>query len=423
MEYKLSKLKNGLKVLTVEKPDLKSATVTVWIGVGSRFENNAKSGISHFLEHMAFKGSKKRPFIQEITETLDSMGADYNAGTSREWTNFYIKSRTSSIKEAFDILSDMIIEPILRPEDIERERGVILEEIAMKEDSPFTKIGDNFMQLIFKGNPLAYDISGTPETIKTITKADFDRFRVSHYHAKNMLITVSGGVKHGEIKKLAERFFNKLHKGERQKPKKFKNDQKRQRLHIENKKSEQAHFVLGFPGYSWNSEKRFAESVLSAILGRGMSSRLFMEIREKRGLAYAVSTSIEKYHDIGTFITYAGVDPKFADEAIEIVLEQLYGISEKFYPIKERELNKAKEYLKGRTALALENTQSINNFYGQRAIYLKKILTPDEVFEKVDKVTIDDVYETAKELFVKEKLNVAIIGPFNKKNKFEKLIK
>lgn len=423
MDYKLSKLKNGLRVLTVERPDLKSATITVWVGVGSRFEEKYKSGISHFLEHMAFKGSKKRPFIQEITETLDSMGAEYNAGTSREWTNFYIKTQSKLIKEAIDILSDMIIEPILRPEDIERERGVILEEIAMKEDNPFEKIGDNFMQLIFKGNSLSFDISGTPESIKTITKEDFDRYRVSHYHAKNMLITVSGGVKHADIVKLSERFFKRLISGDKETPERFKNKQKSQRLDIEYKKSEQAHFVLGFPGYSWQSEKRFAELILSAILGRGMSSRLLMEIREKRGLAYAVSTSVDKYFDTGTFITYAGVDPKFADEAIEIVIEQLYGIADGTYPIKERELSKAKEYLKGRTALALENTHSINNFYGQRAMYLKEILTPDQVFEKVDKVSKDEVYAVAKEVFKKEKLNLSIIGPFKSKDKFQKLIK
>lgn len=422
MDYKLTTLSTGLRLLTVEMPNLESASVTVWVGVGSRYERKEKAGISHFLEHMVFKGTKKRETASDVSLAIDSIGSESNAATAQEWTNFYIKARAGQIEKAFDILSDLVLCPLLRQEDIDREKGVIIEEIAMKEDIPMEKIGDKFVELMFEGNPLARDIAGYTETVKGITRNDFLRYRRLHYDAKNIVITVSGGIKNGEVKELTRKYFSPL-KGKRfETPKLFSPSQKRPKLHVEKKKSEQAHFFLGFFGHPHTHPDRYAQSLLATILGRGMSSRLFTEIREKRGLAYSIGTSVSRYVDTGIFATYAGVDIKKAEEAIKVILDQTYGLKEKVYPVADAELKKAKEYLKGRMALSLEDTLSVNDFFGQEVMFMDKIVTPDEAFAKVDKVTVPDIERVAKDLFNPKKLNLAIIGPFRENSKFEKLI-
>lgn len=403
-------------------PRLESATLTVWLGVGSRHENEKVSGISHFLEHMAFKGSKKRPTPGEIAETIDAIGGEFNAATAREWTNFHIKARTDHIETAFDVLGDMLLNPLLKNEEIERERGVILEEIAMKEDTPTEKIADLFTQLIFKGNPLGRDIAGAKRTVKGIKRDDFEKFRTLYYGASNIVVTVAGGVKESVVRALSQKYFGRLPKKRLRAPKKFKSTQKNFQVHLTNKKSEQAHFVLGFPGYPRDHKDKYCLSILSVILGSGMSSRLFIEIRDKRGLAYAVNSMLARYIDTGLFAVYAGVVIKRVDEAIKVVLDQIYGLADGRYPISTTEFKKAKEFMKGRMALALEDTRYVNDFFGQKALFLPKIYTPEEVFKKIDKVNIEDVLRVAKEIFDRGKCNLAIIGPYKSQAKFEKLL-
>ncbi len=424
MDYKRFTLKNGLKVVVSPMPNLESATLTVWVKTGSRFEDARINGISHFLEHMVFKGSKKRPTAKEIAEAVDAIGGEFNAATSKDWTNFYIKAQAGHIEKAFDVLSDMVLNPILKKEEIEREKGVIIEEIAMYEDTPMLRIGDIFEQLIFGKTPLGRDIAGTPNTVKSIEQDDFIRYRKRHYYAENMLLTIAGKVKGNEVIKLAEKYFGELKEGGREgKETKIKEGQKGSGLKLHSKKKEQAHFILGFRGNPRGYKGRFAEAVLSVILGGGMSSRLFTEVRERRGLAYAVKTSVERYQDTGYIGTYAGVDVKRVDEAIKVVLDQHYGLADGRYPISASELTKAKEYLKGHMALALEDTKGVNEFFGESELFLKKIETPEEVFKAVDKVTIDDVLSEARKAFRPEKLNLALIGPYEDPQRFEKLIK
>lgn len=422
MKYYTEILPNGIKLLTVPMPYLESASVVVWIGVGSRFEEERIAGISHFIEHMSFKGSKKYPTSQEMSETIDAMGADYNAATSREWTNFFIKSRTDNLEKSFDVLADMVLNPTLEAIEIEKERGVILEELSMQEDSPIEKIGEVFTELAFEWSPLARDIGGTKESVKRIQRDDFVAFRDVHYKGGNMVITVSGNVEPEEVKRLAMKYFFEVEAGAKEVPVPFTHTQSKPKLRVHFKKSEQAHFILGFMGNGRNYSGRYAENVLATILGRGMSSRLFNEIREKRGLAYSVSSSISRYIDTGIFETYAGVDLKRIDEAISVMVEQHFGIVDGKFPLTESELTKAKEYMKGRIALALEDTISICDFFGQRVLFMEEITTPEQIFEKIDGVTVDNVYQAAKELFVPEKLNLAVIGPFKSEEKFAKIV-
>jgi predicted Zn-dependent peptidase len=401
---------------------MESSTITVWVKTGSRNEAKEIGGISHFLEHMVFKGSKKRPSAKEIAVIIDSIGGEFNASTSKEWTNFHIKARNEALPTAFDVLSDMVLNPLLKSEDIEREKGVILEELAMYEDTPMFKIGDVFENLIYKNNSLGRDIIGTRDSIKNVKRADFVRYRKIHYGIDNLLITVAGGVKEKDVLKLAEKYFRSLKNNNKEKIEKFKTNQKKPRVSLHSKKKEQAHFILGFLGNQLGNKDRFIEATLAIILGRGMSSRLFIEVREKRGLAYSVRTSTDRYVDTGYMGTYAGVDIKRIDEAIKVVLNEHYKLASGENIITEDELSKAKEYSKGHLALYLEDTRRVGSFFGIRELLLGRIDTPEDIYKGIDKVTIDDVLRVAKEFFVPERLNLAIIGPYKDQKRFEKLV-
>lgn len=430
MNYKLQSLKNHLRVLTVPVPHLASATVCVWIKTGSRNEEERISGISHFLEHMVFKGSKKRPSAKKISEAVDSIGGEFNAGTSKDWTNFYIKARSGAVETAFDVLSDMVLDPLLDLKEIEREKGVIVEEIAMYEDTPMIKIGDVFEQLAFAGNSLGWDIAGTAKTVRGIKKDDFVSYRNIHYHADNIIVAVAGGINAKSVLSLAQKYFYKIRKLDpisSSRPEirknKFKITQNAPRVKLHPQKKEQAHFILGFLGDGRGYKGRFTQGVLSGILGGGMSSRLFTEVRERRGLAYAVRTSMDRYIDTGYLGTYVGVDPKKIEEALKVIIDQCFGLAGKRYKIGDKELKKAKEYLKGHLALALEDTKDVNAFFAEQALFLKEIITPDEVYKKIDAVSIKDVLFEANRLITKENMRLAIIGPYNDDERFKKLIK
>jgi len=422
MDHKLSKLKNGLRVLVVPMPALESATLTVWAKVGSRAESDELSGISHFLEHMVFKGSKKRPSAREISQVVDAIGGEFNAATGKEWTNFYIKARAANLEIAFDILSDMVLNPVLKEEEVEREKGVIIEEKKMNDDNPYMDIPDVFENLIFKGSDLGRDIIGTEKSIRNIKKEDFKNYKMMHYFADNLLLTVSGGVKIDQVLKLAEKYFGDLAKSEKKAGSIYKSTQTKPQVLLKTRKDAQVNMIMGFRGYPLGHKNRFAEAVLASILGMGMSSRLFIEIRERRGLAYSVRTSPEHYIDTGYFATYAGVDPKKAEETVKVMLEEHYKITGKNPEITSAELKKAKEFLKGHLALSLEDTKAVNYFFGERQLLLDRLETPEDIYRGIDKVTVGDIVEVAKEIFKKENLNLALIGPYTDASKFEKLL-
>ncbi len=306
MNYKLHNLPSGLRVITVPMPNLESVTVTVWIKTGSRNEEERINGISHFLEHMVFKGSKKRPSAKEISNAVDSIGGEFNAGTSKDWTNFYIKTSVNNLETAFDVLSDMVLNPLLKSDEIEREKGTIIQEIAMYEDTPMLKIGEVFESVIFSGNSLSWDTAGTSETVKNIARDDFLRYRKMHYYPENMLISVAGGVSETKAIDLSKKYFGEISHPPGEIPARqcqslaggckhlagvlFQSKQKLPQIKLKTKKDEQAHFILGFLADGREYEGRYAQGLLSAILGGGMSSRLWIEVRERRGLAYAVKT-------------------------------------------------------------------------------------------------------------------------------------
>jgi len=419
-------LKNGLRILVVPMPSLESATVTVWTGVGSRYEEPQIAGISHFLEHMVFKGGERFPTAKAISEAVDAMGAEFNAGTAKDWTHYYIKSRVGVVDRSFEILSDMILTPQLRKEDIERERGVIVEEMNMYEDTPMYRIGDVFEQLMYEGNTLGVDIIGNKDTVgKKISQKDFQEYRSRHYTADNMVISVSGRVTVDEVTKLAEKYFGGLAASTAPHTiQVFTSAQTAPRIKLVSKKIEQAHFIFGYQGNKLGHESSYVEDVLTTILGSGMSSRLFTEVREKRGLAYTVRMSSDHFIDTGSIGVYAGVDPGKATEALTVIKEECENLARalKSHEITAEELQKAKDYIKGHIALSLENTRSVNDYFGYEELLLKKFTTPEEDYKSIDAVTKAEVLELAAKLFKKEYSNLAIIGPFEDSAPFEKVL-
>ena len=415
---------SGLRVVTVPMPGLESVTLTIWVKTGSRNEELKVGGISHFLEHMVFKGSPKRPTAKDISQAVDAIGGEFNAATSKDWTNFYIKAAKENLETAFDVLSDMVLNPLMKPDEIEREKGTIIQEIRMYEDTPMMHIGEVFEGLIFKGNPLGRDTAGTEASVKSIKRDDFVAYRKAHYHPENMLVTIAGGINEKTVLKLIEKYFGTL-KGQSQacfKGQAFKATQTKPQFKLQTKKCEQAHLILGFASEGRGYPGRFAQSILSVILGGGMSSRLFIEVRERRGLAYSVRTSLDRYQEVGYMGTYAGVNVAKADEAIKVILDQCYGLASGKYPVTAKELIKAKGFLKGNLALALEDTHDVSGFFGEQHLFLEKILSPEEIYKKVEAVTIEDVLKEVKKLFVPSRLNLAIIGPFKDKKKFVQLL-
>ena len=423
MKHQKKILPNGLTIITVPMPSFESVTALIMVGAGSRYEAKKNSGISHFFEHMAFKGTKSRPTLMEVAGVIDGIGGESNAFTSKEYTGYYIKAAKNNIEICLDLLSDMLQNSLLDQAEIEKEKGVIIEEINLYEDTPMRKIGDIFESLLYGDSPLGWDIAGEKDIIRKIKREDFLEYFKSLYSPSNMTVVVAGGTESEKAVELAQKYFINMKDFKTGKPKKFKESQKKPQVLVRQKKTEQAHLAIGVRTVSLNSPERYPLSVLSSILGGGMSSRLFSEVREKRGLAYYVHASSDQYTDVGSLVVNAGVDPKRADEAIEVIVSELSDLRDGKKKIKKDELKKAKEIIKGHMVLQLEDSRSASIFYASQDILEKKILNPSEILKKIDEVTEEQVMNVAKKYFVEKGLNLALIGNFSNKEKFEKLLK
>lgn len=422
MKFHKTTLPNGLRVLTVPMPSFESATVMVMVKAGSRFETKENNGISHFLEHMAFKGTKKRPSAFDISTLIDGIGGEFNAFTGKETTGYYIKSSKNHIGLSLDVLSDMLQNSLFDPVEINKEREVILEEINYYEDTPARKISDIFDRLIYGDTPMGWDTAGEKDIIRKIQREDFLRYMLNLYSADNMVIVVAGGVKPDEVNNQVVKHFGQMKKFDIIDYQKVFDEQAGPKVTIKQKTTEQAHIALGVRTVSINSVERFPLMILSIILGGGMSSRLFTEIREKRGLAYYVRTNTEFYLDCGNMVTTAGTDPKKAEEAVKVIVGEYEAIAGKEKRITEHELTKAKELLKGHLVLELEDSRSVAGFYAGQELLEKDVENPDNFIEKVDKINIKDVENMAKTYLIKNNLNLAMIGNFTDGQKFENLL-
>jgi predicted Zn-dependent peptidase len=396
--------------------DTASVTVLILIAAGSRYETEKQAGISHFLEHMTFKGTKKRPTALQIAQEVDGMGGEWNAYTSKDYTGYYIKAEARHLPDLFDILSDMTLNSLLSQEEIDREKGVIIEEINMYEDTPIRKIGSLFEELMFGKTPLGRDIAGSKDTVSSFTRDDFVAYMRSLYKPNNAIVAVAGGVDGFSTEKtvmLTETLFTTWQKGHTISFKPQTISQNAPKIKVFSKKTEQVHVCVGVPALSRTDPKRYVLGVLTTILGGGMSSRLFHEVRERRGLAYYVKSGSEKYEETGAFVTQAGIDKKNLLETVKIILSETdeIGNNSKKHISKE-ELSRAKEYMKGHIVLGLEDSQAVAEYYGLKALLDNEFISIKQLLSQIDKVTVGQVTELAKELFLPSKTNIAVIGPF-----------
>ncbi|OGH17402.1 MAG: hypothetical protein A3C22_00580 [Candidatus Levybacteria bacterium RIFCSPHIGHO2_02_FULL_37_10] len=422
MQFQRTVLSNGLRVLTVPMPSFESATVMVMVGAGSRYETKQNSGISHFLEHMAFKGTKNRPSALAISTLIDGIGGEFNAFTGKESTGFYIKSSLNHIDLSMDVLSDMLLNSLFDEKEIEKEKGVILEEINLYEDTPARKIGDLYEQLLYKDTPMGWDIAGEKDVIKAILRSDFISYMRSLYSGDNMTLCIAGGIDPKKAIDLAEKYFGSMDKFNIKSYIKVVENQKKPSVLLKRKETEQAHIAIGFRTVALDNPDRYPLSVLSSILGGGMSSRLFHEVREKRGLAYYVRSYSEQYQDAGNFVSMAGVDAKRINDAIKVIIEE-YNKLISDGNISQEELKKAKEYIKGHFILELEDSRSVAGFYANQELLEKDIDNPLDVIAKINKVTVDDIENVAKKYFLSQGLNLAIIGNFEDRQRFQDLLR
>jgi len=422
MKYNRTLLKNGLRVLTVPMQSFESVTALVMVGAGSRYETKQNNGISHFLEHMAFKGTQKRPSAMAISSLIDGIGGEFNAFTGKEYTGYYVKAAKSNIGLILDVLSDMLMHSKLDPAEIEKEKGVIVEEINLYEDMPMRKIGDVYEQLLYGNTPMGRDIAGEKDIIRSIKRQDFITYMDSLYSAHNITVVIAGGMDEKEVLKQVEEYFSPMKRFETKKPEMVVENQAKPSVLVKQKKTEQIHIALGVRTVSLDNPEKYPLGVLASILGGGMSSRLFSEVREKRGLAYYVRSHQDEYVDAGSLVSVAGIDPKRVNEAIEVVVAEYRKVHEGKMEVTKEELTKAKEYLKGHLVLELEDSRAVSTFYGHQELLEHEVLNPDQIIRKIDQVTIGEVEDIGKKYFVNKGLNLALIGNYEKKDQLQKLV-
>ncbi len=420
MHYEKLTLPNGLRVILAPMKEAQTVTVLITTATGSRYETKKENGLSHFLEHMFFKGTKKRPTALAISEELDGVGGEYNAFTSKDRTAYYAKVDAKHTEMALDIVSDIFLNSKLPVEEIDRERGPILQELNMYEDTPVRHIGDLFELLLYGDHPLGRDIIGTRENIKGFKRADFIRYLDRAYVASNVVVGIAGNFDVAWAKGMIERDFAGMRVGKNPERKGIVEKQKAPAVFLQNKKTDQTHFIVGVRAFDFYHEDRYALAVLSTILGGGMSSRLFMAVRERRGLAYSVHTGTDMYHDAGYLATQCGVEHGNLEKTVAVILDEYRRIVTELAP--EKELLKAKEHIKGSMAMHLESSDDIVSFLVDQEALKGEIALPEERSGKIDAVTSEDVRRVAKMIFRPERLNLAIIGPQKSVKKLEKML-
>lgn len=410
-----------MRVLTVPMQSTEAVTVMVHIRAGSRYETRDINGIAHFLEHMFFKGGKKYPTPKAVSETIDGIGGGFNAFTSDEYVGYYIQVAKEKVNTAFDVLSDMLMNAHFREADLNRERGVILEEMNMNKDTPVRSIWDDFEMMLFGDHPLGWTTLGLPAVIKKLQPQDFIDYRAKLYTPKNIVLVVAGNITQKDANKLAKQYFPYAASGKKNQPIPYQFKTHKKKLKVIYKKSEQAHLVLGVPGFRGEHPDRYIAAVLSVILGGGMSSRLFTKIREENGLAYNVFATRQAFTDTGFFAAKASVDVSRIDLAVSLILDEFRRIADEIVPNKE--LKKAKEYIIGHNALSLEDSESIAYRYGLQEMLYDDIESFAELKKKIRAVTAEDVKRVAKSLFKDDRLALTVIGPYKDDKKIKKMFK
>lgn len=417
--YEMSRLANGLRVISSFVPHARSVSATFFIRVGSRNESESLQGASHFIEHMLFKGTEERPTPKAISEAIEGVGGYFNAEAGKELTVYWDKVADRHWKTTLDVLTDLLRHSRFDEREIEKERRVIAEELGMLADSPGDWVHLLADEAMWGGQPLGRDVAGTRETVLAMPRDQLVAWFQHHYVPSNTVVSVAGPLQHEEVCSEIEQRLGDW-SGEVPRPWEPASAGPVARVRLKTKSTEQAHFCIGLPSLSYFDPERYALELLNIILGEGMSSRLFLEIREKHGLAYDVHSYTNEYADAGSLVIYAGVEPARIDQAMRASLAELSRLAE---PIPEDEFARAKEFWKGRMLLRLEDTRSIASWLGAQEALLDRIYTVDDVIERVDAIQISDLQRLANRLFVPEKLCVAVIGPYRSEDRFAKQLR
>lgn len=414
-------LPNGLRVVTLPLHDTQAVTVYVLAKVGSRYETRSTNGISHFIEHLMFKGTTKRPNTLAISRLLDGVGASYNAFTSKDWTGYYVKMNHEHTDLALDVVSDMLQHSKFDPKEVERERGVIIEEIKMYDENPVMTIEDLFESTVFGDHhQLGWNIAGPQSVIRGVSRKTMVDYRDRYYHAGNMWVVIAGKLG-ADINRRIETYFRPVKKRPRTPAFRPYRGAAAPQVRLKYKELEQVQVGLGTRAYHYNDPRLPALNVLSVILGGNMSSRLFIQVRERRGLAYSVSAGSSPYEDTGCFMVHAGLEKARISEALSVITAELRKM--KTAPVGPTELKRAKEFIRGKTILSLEDSDSLASWFGRQALFSKRIKTPEQVLQKIAKVTASEVRAVAKQLFRPANMRLAVIGPFKDPRPFTKIIR
>jgi len=410
-----------LRIVLVPQPRSLAASILILVEAGSEYETKNINGISHFLEHMMFKGTANRPKVGQIAEELAALGAQSNAFTSQEYTGYWAKAEWHKLPKILDIVSDLYLNPIFNPEEIGKERGVIIEELNMYEDTPTRRVQELFNSLLYGDQPAGWDVGGRKDVIRKIMRNDFLRYRKARYVSKKTVVVVAG--RFGESRVLAQirSCFGGLKRHSGPSKPRTKDLKQKSSVMLKFKESGQSHLVLGTRAFDIFDKRRYALQVLADVLGGGMSSRLFRKVREEMGAAYYVNAGVDFLLDHGLFAVSAGVSHEKIEAAIKVILEELCRISEETVP--QKELQKSKEHLIGGLILNLETSDELGAFYGEQEILKTSILTPSQLIAKIKAVRAEEIRSVSREIFKDEKLNLAIIGPYRKERIFKKILR
>lgn len=418
-----SKLKNGITVLTVPVKGTRALTVLAMFPIGSRYETSKLSGAAHFVEHMLFKGTERRPTSQEITRTVEAVGAEYNAFTYKDFTGYYVKIDAEKQHLAFDLLSDIIFNSLFEKEEVEKEKGAIVEELRMYTDNPSMAIDILADKLVYGANPLGWDIGGSEETVRNMTRDELVNFYRTHYVSKNLVLVVAGNINRRALKKMTDFFSAQKMDAAAVGPSFYKKNFKTftwtkeilpvtDRVSIDEREVDQAQILINFPGLKNNHPARYALSVLMTILGGGMSSRLFTEVREKRGLAYMIRSGSSYFRDTGLCYVQAGLDPKRLGEALKVIKDELHKIATE--EVSAQELRDAVNNITGRLALHMEDSSSQAEWYAKQFLFNPRVRTPEEIVRNMNKVTVQQVQKISAALLIWDQMRLAIISPYSK---------
>lgn len=403
------------------KQDSLATTVLVLVEAGSKYETREINGLSHFLEHMCFKGTEKRPRAIDIASELDSIGASYNAFTGQEYTGYYAKAEPRHLDTILDVVSDIYLHQVFDPKEIDKERGVIIEEINMYEDLPMRRVQEFFMTLLYGDQPAGWDIAGRKEVIRKLTRNEFVKYRGEHYLAHSTIVAVAGKFDEDKLAQNIKKSFTGIKVGAKTPKVKTIERQEKPNIFLRHKETDQTHLVLGVRAFDIFDKRKYTLEVLGDILGGGMSSRLFQKIRNEMGAAYYVRAGEDLFSDHGHLEASAGIDHQKIEPVIKAILEEFNRLLNE--PVPQKELERAKEHLVGNLMLGLETSDALAGFYGGQEVIKREIRTPEEYAQKIRAVTAEEIQSVAKDIFQNNKLNLAVIGPFKDREKFEKILK